>query len=125
MTASDLLKTLRDSGVAVRADGDQLRLSPVEAIPRELIDELRRRKPEILSLLAGQRKPLTAADRLAAYDSAVSEANRQYAGGPIDWPAVDAAAERILTARTREELDAAVQSYVVAVGGREQPPHRP
>jgi len=115
MTANDLLRDLQARGVTLLADGDTLRFKPKEAVPSELVDELRRRKPELLNLLAGQGGGVTAADRLSGYDSAVAEANRRYQGGPIDWPAIDAAAERILSAGTRGELNAAVQSYVAAV----------
>ncbi|MFQ5733601.1 MAG: hypothetical protein ACE5KM_16820 [Planctomycetaceae bacterium] len=117
MTVPDLLETLRRGGVSIRADGDRLRLSPREAVSPELIDELRLHKAEILTRLSNHPDSVTAEDRQAAYEEAVAEATRLYCGGHIDWPSVDAAAELILSASTRRELNAGVQQYVAAVAG--------
>jgi hypothetical protein len=65
VTAKDLLADLTRRGVRFAVIGDRLRLSPAEAIPPELLEQLRERKPEILALLRGQ-----AADQPAATEPA-------------------------------------------------------
>ena len=113
MTTTALLRALGDCGVAIRVDGDRLRLSPATAVPKPLVAELRRLKPDLLAQLAC----VTHQDRLAAYERAVAEANRRYRGGPIDWQAVDEAANRILNAETNWELQTGVKQYAVAIAG--------
>jgi hypothetical protein len=51
--------------------GDRLRLSPAEAIPPQLLEQLREHKPEILAMLRGQAadqpaEPSTAQQELAS-----------------------------------------------------------
>jgi hypothetical protein len=46
-----LLDTLAARGVSIRADGDTLKLRPVEAIP-DLLPEIRQLKPALLEFLS-------------------------------------------------------------------------
>ena len=51
MGAFDLINELRGAGVVVRADAGTLDISPADRLTDEMIDALKRHKPEILSLL--------------------------------------------------------------------------
>ncbi len=51
MTATALLDTLAARGVSIRADGDTLKLRPMEAIP-DLLPEIRQLKPALLEFLS-------------------------------------------------------------------------
>lgn len=51
MGAIELMKELRGAGVIVRADGGMLDISPADRLTGEMIEALKRNKPEILSLL--------------------------------------------------------------------------
>lgn len=51
MGAFDLIRELRGAGVVVRADGGVLDISPADRLTDEMIDALKRHKPEILALL--------------------------------------------------------------------------
>jgi hypothetical protein len=52
MSVDDLLLTLTEHGVTVRADGDELCLRPASRVPSNLIAELRAAKPALLHRLA-------------------------------------------------------------------------
>lgn len=51
MTAPELVQVLRARGVELSRSGDRLRFRPVQAVPTELVAEMRRHKKELLSLL--------------------------------------------------------------------------
>jgi hypothetical protein len=51
MGAFDLIKELRGAGVNVRSDGGTLDISPADRLTDEMIEALKRNKPEILALL--------------------------------------------------------------------------
>jgi hypothetical protein len=51
MGAFDLIKELRGAGVIVRSDGSVLDISPADRLTGEMIEALKRHKPEILALL--------------------------------------------------------------------------
>jgi hypothetical protein len=51
MGAFDLIKELRGAGVVVRSDGGALDISPADRLTDEMIEALKRNKPEILALL--------------------------------------------------------------------------
>ena len=51
MGAFDLIRELRGAGVSIRADGAMLDIFPADALTDEIIEALKRHKPEILSLL--------------------------------------------------------------------------
>lgn len=51
MGAFDLIKELRGAGVNVRSDGGVLDISPADRLTDEMIEALKRNKPEILALL--------------------------------------------------------------------------
>ncbi len=51
MGAFDLIKELRGAGVSVRSDGGVLDISPADRLTDEMIEALKRNKPEILALL--------------------------------------------------------------------------
>jgi hypothetical protein len=67
-TASSLLARLAALGVRLSAAGDRLRFYPAEAVPPELIEQMRQHKPEILALLRGR-----AADQPAEPSTAQQE----------------------------------------------------
>jgi TubC N-terminal docking domain len=50
--ALDILKRAKAAGVMLAADGGQLKLKAPKEPPRELLDELRAHKPELLALLS-------------------------------------------------------------------------
>ncbi|MCH7533901.1 MAG: hypothetical protein IIB36_19360 [Gemmatimonadetes bacterium] len=53
MTAADLLRVVREQGVELTPDGDQLRYrGPREALTPDMLIELKRLKPDILALLS-------------------------------------------------------------------------
>ena len=58
MTARDLLATLGKLGIAATVNGDKLLLDgPNDALTDELIEAVRRHKPEIIRALADCRHP--------------------------------------------------------------------
>lgn len=59
MTASELLKEIRGRGVTVDVDGDKLRLAPGNALDKQLVEELRQHKVEVIAQLEEEE-----ADRL-------------------------------------------------------------
>ncbi len=51
MTAAEIVSELQAAGVAVRLDGGNLLCRPRAAVPAVLLDEVVRRKPEIIALI--------------------------------------------------------------------------
>ena len=56
MEALEIIKYLRDQNFSVRVDGEYLDLSPSEKIKNELIERLRKHKPEILAELKREER---------------------------------------------------------------------
>ena len=52
----ELIEALKADGVTVKADGDFLELSPLEKVTAELIQRLRKHKPEILAELKREQR---------------------------------------------------------------------
>ena len=53
MTAADLLRVVREQGVELTPDGDQLRYrGPREALTPDMLIELKRHKSDLLTLLS-------------------------------------------------------------------------
>jgi len=67
MTAADLVGRLQARGVALRAEGDRLRLRPAGAVSSAELEALRRHKSEILRLLAVESPRPAAATAIAAH----------------------------------------------------------
>lgn len=57
MTAPELVQALHSRGVQLSRLGDRLRFRPVQAVSPELVEEMRRHKTELLSLLGGLATP--------------------------------------------------------------------
>lgn len=55
MTATEIMSELARRGVHLEPHGDRLRFRPVDAVPPDLLQALRDRKPEILAVLQSQR----------------------------------------------------------------------
>lgn len=66
MKAIELIEALKADGVTVKASGEYLELSPVEKITEELIQRLKKHKPEIISELRRESRRLKVLDILAA-----------------------------------------------------------
>lgn len=64
MGAFDLIRVLRGAGVDVRSDGGVLDISPADRLTGEMIEALKRHKPEILELLKSESKGNSPAPRL-------------------------------------------------------------
>ncbi|HWP23516.1 MAG TPA: hypothetical protein VNM15_04945 [Candidatus Binatia bacterium] len=67
MTPAQILSRARRLGLAIAAEGDRLRVRYPKARTAEvqpLLDEIRRRKPELLAALAGESAETDAIDRL-------------------------------------------------------------
>ena len=57
MTAADLLRVVREQGVELTPDGDQLRYrGPREALTPDMLIELKRHKSDLLTLLSTPRE---------------------------------------------------------------------
>src|SRR5262249_35845756 len=61
MTVDELLEDLARQGFTLAAEGDGIRVRPVSRLPEELRQALRRRKPEVLAILAARPAPLSPA----------------------------------------------------------------
>ena len=57
MDATDILNRLRDLGVEVRADGDDLLLVPGSKVPADLASAISGARAEVISQLADGREP--------------------------------------------------------------------
>lgn len=57
MTAPELVQVLRAHGVELSRSGDRLRFRPVQAVSPKILEEMRRHKTELLSLLGGRCTP--------------------------------------------------------------------
>ena len=57
MQAQELLSTLKEQGIAVRPDGDRLRVRPKSRLTPELREELLAHKPELLEFLRSEWPP--------------------------------------------------------------------
>ena len=55
MTATEILSELERRGVCLEVAGDKLRFRPKDAVPAEMVEALRERKPEILAVLQSKR----------------------------------------------------------------------
>jgi hypothetical protein len=51
MEATAILDKLHSLGIGVTVSGDKLRLEPGSSVPKELVEELKAHKPEVLCLL--------------------------------------------------------------------------
>jgi hypothetical protein len=63
MSARELLSELRERGVELTPDGDQLRYWPKEATTAELLGRLKAHKQQLLKLLEWEHRKLEEADR--------------------------------------------------------------
>lgn len=71
MTAAELLRELRRRGVKLTVNGDRLRYeAPPGALTAELLDAMRKYKPQLLRLLAGESRGLTPGTRVRSLVSA-------------------------------------------------------
>ena len=52
MDAAQVVETLRNLGVSLKAEGSKLLMEPGSRVPPDLVPDIRRRKQEILDLLA-------------------------------------------------------------------------
>ena len=84
MTAETLVATLRERGVTLRPDGDQLVVSPVSAVKPDELEALRRLKPWVMAMLRPSPQPalLPEPRHIEAFKIALREAWRLMAEGP-------------------------------------------
>jgi hypothetical protein len=68
MSAINALNAARAIGVIVRAEGDQLMLEAAAAPPEAIVDDLKRRKSEIITILRPAHRGPSAEDWLALFD---------------------------------------------------------
>ena len=73
MGAPDLIFELRRKGYSVRADGNYLDISPAKNISRELVQQLKQSKPELLAELQRETRQAKVFAKLDA-DSTLSRA---------------------------------------------------
>lgn len=60
MTASQILSITREKGIELKAQGDQLAYkAPIGALSKELIEQLRDHKAELLNLLTREKSELS------------------------------------------------------------------
>ena len=62
MSASELLAELRKCSVELVATGGQLRYRPREAVTPQLLDQLKKHKPELLKLVESEQHELQGAN---------------------------------------------------------------
>jgi len=58
-TATQIIETLTQLGVTLRANGDRLRIEPASRVPADLLLRIREAKPEILAVI--RNRPATCA----------------------------------------------------------------
>jgi hypothetical protein len=93
---SDLLSELQARQVELMVVGDRLRIRPVEALPPDLREELRRHKAEVVELLKARSGPGLA----AALPGGVTEARRSLLAADVIAMRLD----EFATARLRVEV---------------------
>jgi hypothetical protein len=83
MTAEALVARLRERGVTLRPDGDQLVVSPVSAVQPDELEALRQMKPAVMQMLRPPQLPLLPGPgHVDAYRDALRECWRLMALGP-------------------------------------------
>ena len=80
MSASELLAELRECGVELVATGGQLRYRPREAVTPQLLDQIKKHKPELLKLLESEQHKLQGGDCYPEYLSDVQSRKLKAAG---------------------------------------------
>ena len=67
MSASELLAGLRDCGVELVATEGQLRYRPREVVTPQLLDQIKKHKPDLLKLLESEQHKLQGGDCYPEY----------------------------------------------------------
>ena len=80
MSASELLAELRECGVELVATGGQLRYRPRETLTPQLLDQIKKHKPELLTLLGSDKHKLQGGDCYPEYLSDVQSRKLRAAG---------------------------------------------
>jgi hypothetical protein len=83
MDAIAILDRLREVGVTVRPDGDDLVLKPGDRIPPDLYEPIRAYKPQIMDILRGSKPPLVDSSPEWAAETVAREVIEY--GIPIFW----------------------------------------
>ena len=103
LTAAELIDELQTQGIEVEARRDRLLLRPASSMTPELVERLRRNKPDMLRLLADRDFERLIDEMLAQLNVACPPACRL---SDDDWQALDAIQKRIDAARLRRNLPA-------------------
>lgn len=97
--ADELLRRLRSTGLTVEARGDDLVIRPAGLLAREVAEEIRGLKPEVLGLLTGDLLEHVGDDDAEGppfrgdedYWHVLHESDRRHLTGPRGWPAAPCA----------------------------------